>query len=63
MSKEEIEINSIKKIYSVKVDDYLADPSIGVFAKIEIVYKNIKNEIKTETYSADQKEFNILRIK
>ena len=60
MSKEEIEINSIKNIYSVKVDDYLADPSIGVFAKIEVVYKNINNEIKTETYSADQKEFNIL---
>ena len=60
MSKEEIEINSIKNIYSVKVDDYLADPSIGVFAKIEIVYKNIKNEIKTETYSADQKEFDLL---
>ena len=60
MSKEEIEINSIKNIYSVKVDDYLADPSIGVFAKIEVVYKNINNEIKTETYSADKKEFDLL---
>ena len=60
MSKEEIEINSIKNIYSVKVDDYLADPSIGVFAKIDIVFKNNNDEIKTETYAADQKEFNIL---
>lgn len=60
MSKEEIEINSIKNIYSVKVDDYLADPKIGIWAKIEVVYKNINNEIKTETYSADQKEFDLL---
>lgn len=60
MTKEEIEINSIKNIYSVKVDDYLADPKIGIWAKIEVVYKNINNEIKTETYSADQKEFDLL---
>ena len=60
MSKEEIEINSIKNIYSVKVDDYLADPKIGIWAKIEVVYKNINNEIKTETYSADKKEFDLL---
>ena len=45
MSKEEIEINS---------------PKIGIWAKIEVVYKNINNEIKTETYSADQKEFDLL---
>ena len=60
MTKEELTVNSIKNIYSVKLDDYLADPKIGIWAKIEIVYKNINNEIKTETYTADQKEFNIL---
>ena len=42
MTKEELIVNSIKNIYSVKLDDYLADPSIGIFAKIDITYKNIK---------------------
>ena len=60
MTKEELIVNSIKNIYSVKLDDYLADPSIGVFAKIDITYKNINDEIKNERFTSDQKEFDIL---
>ena len=60
MSKEVIKINSIKNIYSVELKDIFTSSSSGIIARIYIVYKNKKGEIKYENFTSDQLEFDLL---